>query len=130
NIKLKVRFVGLYIMTYHKKGISSHQLGKDLGISQKSAWFMLHRFRFAMGKQDTDAILMGIIEMDETYIGGKEKNKHYQAKANAFEKADRDLELRKNRKGNASQGRSLDSGKQVVFGMVERKGKVKAKQVR
>lgn len=129
NIKLKVWFVGLYIMTYHKKGISSHQLGKDLGITQKSAWFMLHRFRFAMGKQDTDAILMGIIEMDETYIGGKEKNKHASAKLNAFELAEIDFQRRQSSKDKSFTGRSMDGGKSVVFGMVERKGKVKTVHV-
>lgn len=62
----------VYVVTAHKKGISSHQLGRDLGITQRTAWFMIHRIREMM-KNVLDAKLDGVIEVDETYVGGKLK---------------------------------------------------------
>lgn len=75
KIPLTKWFLAEYLMINHKKGISSHQLGRDLAVTQKTAWFMLHRIREQMrtkaGKQ-----LTGVISADETYIGGAAKNKH------------------------------------------------------
>ena len=59
----------VYLATAHKKGISSYQLGRDIGISQKSAWFMLHRIREMMRSKDNDK-LDNIVEVDETFVGG------------------------------------------------------------
>ncbi len=75
NIPLNKWFMAVYVLTAHKKGISSYQLGKDIGVSQKSAWFMMHRIREAL-KEDYPNLLDGTVEIDETYIGGKMKNKH------------------------------------------------------
>lgn len=68
-------FIAMYIMQSHKKGISSYQLARDLGISQKASWFMLHRIRNAMKERGGEK-LEGRIELDETFVGGKNKNRH------------------------------------------------------
>ena len=69
-------FVAMFL-TMHKKGISSIQLGKDIGVSQKTAWFMLQRLRTAFGHEPEKELLNGTIELDETFVGGKNKNRHY-----------------------------------------------------
>jgi hypothetical protein len=60
----------------HKEGISSHQLARDIGVNQRSAWFMLHRLRLGFESPIFKEILKGIVEIDETFIGGKNKNRH------------------------------------------------------
>ena len=69
-----------YLALSHKKGISSYQLAKDIGVAQKTAWFMLHRIRQLM-KPNEDIKLNGIVEVDEVYIGGRMKNKHKSVRA-------------------------------------------------
>ena len=100
-------FMALYIFESHKKGISSHQLAKDIGVTQKSAWFILHRLRYGFAHPNFERTLSGDIELDETYMGGDEKNKH----------ADK--------KTKGSQGRSTKT-KKPVFGLLERGGEVVA----
>ena len=73
--------IAIYQMTTSLKGVSSMKLHRDLGISQKSAWHMLHRIRKAM--ESGDVMFAGPVEVDETYIGGKEGNKHESEKINA-----------------------------------------------
>jgi transposase-like protein len=70
NIPLSTWFPAMYIIAAHKKGISSVQLAKDLGVTQKTAWFMLHRIRESL-KEDHPELLSGIIEADETYMSRK-----------------------------------------------------------
>ena len=66
--------VALYLFTTNIKGISSMRLHRELGISQKAAWFMLHRIR--MAAQTGTGMFSGPVEADETYVGGKRKNMH------------------------------------------------------
>jgi len=73
KIKLSTWLAALYILTAHKKGLSSHQLARDLGVTQKSAWFIEHRIRFIMNEPDPEP-LENIVEVDECYVGGKFEN--------------------------------------------------------
>jgi transposase-like protein len=70
NIKLTTWFQAVYIILSHKKGISSIQLGKDLGVTQKTSWFMLHRIRESL-KETNPELLAGTNEIDEAYMGRK-----------------------------------------------------------
>lgn len=112
KIDLQKWFIGIWLVTSHKKGISSIQLGKDLGITQKSAWFMLQRIRNCFGiDHSEDDQLTGEVEIDETYVGGKAKNRK-----NAIQK-------------DKSFGTKDRLRKSVVMGMVQRDGELRAKHV-
>jgi transposase-like protein len=74
HVPLHKWLYAMYLLVTARKGISSLQLSKEIGITQKSAWFLLHRLREACGKDLRK--LRGIIEVDETFVGGKERNKH------------------------------------------------------
>ncbi|HWK06131.1 MAG TPA: IS1595 family transposase [Puia sp.] len=75
NIPLKTWFAAMYLITAHKKGISSVQLGKNLGVTQKTAWFMLHRIRESL-KENAPLLLTKEVQADEAYFGGKEEFRH------------------------------------------------------
>ena len=111
KISLRKWFFAIYMVTTHKKSMSSYQLARDLQVTQKTAYYMLHRIRESVRNEDFIVSLGGIVEIDDTYIGGKERNKHSSKRV-----------------GN-TQGRSVKT-KEPVFGMVERgSGQVKAERV-
>jgi transposase-like protein len=75
KISLNKWFTAIYLHITNKKGISSIQLSKHIGTTQKTAWFMLQRIRFVLENQSNN-MFGGVSEVDETYLGGKEENKH------------------------------------------------------
>lgn len=84
-------FLASYILINHSKGISSLQLSGYLGITQRSAWFLMHRLRELVREKQPE-MLTGKIEIDETYVGGKIKNKHKkvrEAHKNKFSRMDK-----------------------------------------
>lgn len=109
HVPLDKWLYAIYLLVTARKGISSLQLSKEIGVTQKTAWFMLQRMREAYGAAKGGyggggfELLSGIIEIDETYIGGKETNKHDSKKLKA--------------------GRGA-VGKSIVLGMAERGGRV------
>jgi transposase-like protein len=66
--------MAVHLMTSSKKGISSHQMARELGVTQKTAWFLNHRIREAMKKEPMASMLQGTVEVDETYVGGKPRH--------------------------------------------------------
>jgi hypothetical protein len=76
KLPLRKWFMAIWMITNHPKGIASVTLAKDLKITQKSAWFVMHRLRHAARTKSFNAPLKGDVEADTAFIGGKEKNKH------------------------------------------------------
>lgn len=111
HVPLNKWFMLIALMLNAKKGLSSLQASRDLGIPQVTTWSMMHRIRNAMAT-DQGELLKGIVEMDECYIGGKPRKEN--------KKDDDDS------KGNP---RGRGTKKEAVVGAVERKGNVKVEQV-
>lgn len=111
NTKLPFRYwlYAMFLFLSHKRGVSSCQLARDLGVTQKTAWNMLHKLRFYMGCEN-EHTLESEVEIDETFVGGKNKNRH------------------KDKKVEKCQGRSFKD-KVPVFGILERGGNLIAKVV-
>lgn len=107
RIPLNKWLAAIYRMCTSKKGVSAHQLHRELGITYKSAWFMCHRIRYAMSQTPLIEKIAAIVEVDETYVGGKPR------------KGDKKVHKR---------GRGTD--KTPVVAVVERGGQVRAKKMK
>lgn len=101
--------VSLWMVVNCKNGISSYEVARDLGVTQKTAWFMMHRIRLAL-QDESGGKLGGEVEVDETYIGGKARNMHL---------------VKRQRKITGTGG----AGKVAVMGLLQRGGKVRTKVV-
>ena len=111
KIPLRKWFAAIWMITSHKKGIASTQLARDIGVTQKTAWFMLHRLRHAARTRSFNRPLDGEIEVDETFIGGKAKN--------------RSLSARQAQRATGKRTHGT-AGKTIVMGILERGGELRA----
>jgi transposase-like protein len=109
KLPLRKWFMAIWLITNHPKGVASTTLAKDLRVTQKTAWFVLHRLRHAARTQSFNAPLDGTLEADATFVGGKEKNKH----------ADK-------RTG----GKQGGAGKEIVLGVKQRDGELRMQVVK
>ena len=110
KIPLRLWFGAIYLMTAHKKGISSLQLGRDLGVQQRTAWYLLHRIREIL-KENEPEMIGGegvVVEVDETYVGGKVKNMNNRKRREIKE-----------------QIRGVNDNKTAVMGYIERSNKIR-----
>lgn len=76
KIPLGKWLIAIHLLCASKKGMSAHQLHRMLGVTYKTAWFMAHRIRYAMSVDPMKDMLHGVVEIDETFIGGKPENRH------------------------------------------------------
>lgn len=105
-IKLDKWLCAMWMIVNAKNGVSSYEIHRALGVTQKTAWFMMHRIRLCLQKGSIDRKLMGDVEADETYIGGQARNMH----------KDKQIKMKR------SEGFFR---KAVVISMLERKGEVR-----
>ena len=118
KIPLSKWFAAIYLMCASKKGMSAHQIHRELDVTYKSAWFMCHRIREAM--RDKDGLpLTGVVEADETYIGARTRRGHKVWHERRQDEIEMGLREGPKRRGPYE-------GKEVVFGIRERGGRVRS----
>lgn len=131
-ISLSKWFVAIWMLANCKNGVSSYELARAIGVTQKTAWFMLHRVRAAIKAKSFDKKLCGIVESDESYIGGLMKNMHKSKRERLQREAQGDREKRTTahrqlgRKRRVPTGAGPALGKTLVQAVLERDGDVRA----
>jgi transposase-like protein len=105
HIPLNKWLMAIYLLTGSKKGMSAHQLHRELDLSYKAAFFMAHRIRYAMTQEPIKSKLGGIVEVDETWVGGKER-------------------------GKGRRGKTRETKKQIVVSLVQRGGEARSYHVK
>jgi transposase-like protein len=103
KLPLRTWMLAVWFISSHKKGIASTQLAKDVGVTQKTAWFMMHRLRHAARTRSFNRLLKGDVEADETFMGGSDQNR-----------------LKRHRG---------EKRKAVVIGLLERNGELRAHKI-
>ncbi|MCY3803705.1 MAG: IS1595 family transposase [Gammaproteobacteria bacterium] len=102
HLPLRKWFLAIYLMCESKKGMSANQLHRSLGIAYRTAWYLCHRIREAMGNKPLEGpTLVGVVEVDETWVGGKVKGK----------------------------GRRYTGNKTIIAGAIQRDGKVRMERI-
>ena len=102
HLPLRKWFLAIYLMCESKKGISANQMKRTLGVAYKTAWYLCHRIREAMGNDPLEGpTLVGVVEVDETYVGGKVKGR----------------------------GRGYEGNKAIIAGAVQRDGQVRLERI-
>jgi transposase-like protein len=110
KLSLRKWYAAIFLITSHRKGIASAQLARDLGVTQKTAWHMLHRIREAAKHESFQApMLNGTVQMDETFVGGQPRNRHL---------------------GHRIRFSQARSGKKIVFGMLQHDGDLRLHHVK
>ncbi|HKO42075.1 MAG TPA: IS1595 family transposase [Pyrinomonadaceae bacterium] len=112
HLSLVKWFMAIFIISEAKKGVSALQLKRTLHVTYKTAWYMCHRIREAVKDVDHCELLSGIVECDETYVGGKAKFMHEDVKK---------------RRGIGGKGYQRTAGKTMVMGAIQRRGDVRLK---
>ena len=102
HLPLRKWFIAIYMMCESKKGVSAKQLERTLGVAYRTAWYLCHRIREAMGNAPlTGPTLLGVVEVDETYVGGKKKGR----------------------------GRGYKGNKVIIAGAIQREGMVRLERI-
>ena len=109
-IPLSKWLCAIWMIVNAKNGVSSYEIGRSLGVTQKTGWFMMHRIRLALHRGSFNKKFSGPVEADETYIGGLARNMHF-----------------KKREALKAQEKFGKIGKAIVMGMLERDGEVRTR---
>ena len=110
HIPLNKWVIAVHLLCASKKGMSAHQLHRMLGVTYKSAWFMAHRIRYGMSQEPLASQLNGVVEADETYVGGRRRDRGHAIKV-----------------GQRQQDRPAPmAGKEAVFSVLQRGGRVRS----